>query len=81
MLKEFSYESMGEHGGLWLISKLLDLVAGGWLQNCAATALMVAEAGGLTRRGYLTGKVSQQIKVLLAERASEWMTSAQLLTV
>lgn len=60
-----------------LISKLLELVAEGWphcLQNCAATALVVAEAQGLTRGGYLIVKVSHQIKALLTERASKWMT-------
>ena len=40
---------------------------------------MVAEARKLTRGGYLIVEVSHQIKALLIERASKWMTSARLL--
>uniref|UniRef100_A0A8C9MYD8 Reverse transcriptase RNase H-like domain-containing protein n=1 Tax=Serinus canaria TaxID=9135 RepID=A0A8C9MYD8_SERCA len=67
-----------EHGGtrrpVAYFSELFDLVARGWphcLQNCAATALMVAEAQKLTRGGYLIVKVSHQIKALLTETASK----------
>lgn len=64
------------------LAKMLDPGTRVWphcLQNCAAMTLMVSEIRKLMAGESLIVGILHQVKILLSQRVSKWMTSAWLL--